>query len=279
MQHRIKTVVRGIAAVLICTAVMVGFSGGETVMRCEAGERDAEKEVVDFITAYYEAQTPEGIDTLADYVAEPEDIVFQMSLVSLQVLFEHGITNVENIRVDAYPLSDGEHWMAVASHELVIRDLDVTLPGLNSLLVGRNQDGELQIESYNDYEMDGVFLEEMREISLSDEVVDWNTEIAAKYNDTIADYPEVAEWLQEVTSEVEEARAEAAEEFINKRENGGEKDDGHKTRYVVKKGDCLWSIAEEQLGDGMLWRDIYETNKAVIGEDPNLIYVGVELTL
>lgn len=29
----------------------------------------------------------------------------------------------------------------------------------------------------------------------------------------------------------------------------------------------------------MRWSGIYETNKAVIGEDPNLIYVGIELEL
>ena len=278
-KNRKKTVVTNIAAVLICTAATVGFSGGETVMRCEAREEDAEKEVVDFVTAYYEAQTPEKIETLADYVSKPEDIDFQMSLVSLQILFEHGLTNVENIRVVAYPLSDGEHWMAMASRELVIQDFDVTLPGLNPLFVGRNQDGELQIEPYIDYEMGSAFLEEMREISLSDEVVDWNTEIARKYNDAVAEYPDVAEWLLEVTNDVEEAQAEAAAEFLNERENGGKKTDGYEKQYVVKKGDCLWSIAEEQLGDGMLWSDIYETNKAVIGEDPNLIYVGIELTL
>ena len=58
-----------------------------------------------------------------------------------------------------------------------------------------------------------------------------------------------------------------------------ETEDGKGDRYVVKKGDCLWSIAEKQLGDGMRWSGIYETNKAVIGEDPNLIYVGIELEL
>lgn len=48
--------------------------------------------------------------------------------------------------------------------------------------------------------------------------------------------------------------------------------------YVVREGDCLWTIAEEQFGDGMQWRDIYEANRELIGDNPNLIYVGWELT-
>ena len=47
----------------------------------------------------------------------------------------------------------------------------------------------------------------------------------------------------------------------------------------MKKGDCLWDIAETQLGDGMRWSGIYEANKALIGDDPDLLYVGIELEL
>ena len=55
--------------------------------------------------------------------------------------------------------------------------------------------------------------------------------------------------------------------------------DGEEESYFVKKGDCLWSIAEQELGDGMYWTDIYEANRAVIGENPDLLYVGISLDL
>jgi flagellar protein FlgJ len=42
---------------------------------------------------------------------------------------------------------------------------------------------------------------------------------------------------------------------------------------TVKKGQSLWKIAEQILGSGAKWRDIYELNKAVI-KNPNLIYPG-----
>ena len=52
-----------------------------------------------------------------------------------------------------------------------------------------------------------------------------------------------------------------------------------KGSYVVQKGDCLWDIAEEQLGDGMHWSGLYEQNKDLIGENPDLLYVGITLQL
>ncbi|MBN1813874.1 MAG: LysM peptidoglycan-binding domain-containing protein [Anaerolineae bacterium] len=49
-------------------------------------------------------------------------------------------------------------------------------------------------------------------------------------------------------------------------------------KYVVKSGDTLTKIAEEQYGDGNRWREIYEANKAQI-ENPNVIRAGWELDI
>lgn len=283
MQNRKKIVGSGIAAVMIFTAAAMEFSGGK-VMICEAKSDDAEKEIVDFVTAYYEAQTPEKIDTLADYVSEPDDMEFQLSLVNLQTTFECGVTGFENINVAAYPLSDGEHWIASVSVEMAVKDFDVAIPGLKVELIDRKPDGDLQIMMNSDEldELEGhvadELLKEIREISLSEEMVDRNNEVAMQYNEIVADDPDVMDWLLEVSEKVDKAKAEAYGQIgqsIYDRKNSGMKE----KRYVVKKGDCLWTIAEEQLGDGLFWSDIYETNQAVIGGDPNLIYVGIELEL
>jgi nucleoid-associated protein YgaU len=56
--------------------------------------------------------------------------------------------------------------------------------------------------------------------------------------------------------------------------------------YVVKPGDCLWTIAKRALPPGAsntaidrAWRQIYTANRSVIGRDPNLIRPGLALTL
>ena len=56
--------------------------------------------------------------------------------------------------------------------------------------------------------------------------------------------------------------------------------------YVVQRGDCLWSIAAHVLGPqadarsiDLGWRQIYAANRAAIGDDPNLIHIGLTLEL
>jgi len=57
-------------------------------------------------------------------------------------------------------------------------------------------------------------------------------------------------------------------------------------RDVVEPGDCLWTIAARHLGPSAsdadidrYWRFVYERNRAVVGDDPNLIVPGQELVL
>ncbi len=49
--------------------------------------------------------------------------------------------------------------------------------------------------------------------------------------------------------------------------------------YTVESGDTLWKIAEKFYGDGSYWQKIFAENAAVIGSDPNRIYVGQILTI
>lgn len=48
--------------------------------------------------------------------------------------------------------------------------------------------------------------------------------------------------------------------------------------YVVKKGDNLWKIAKETLGDGANYKAIFDANKDKI-KNPNKIYIGQELVI
>lgn len=61
----------------------------------------------------------------------------------------------------------------------------------------------------------------------------------------------------------------------DKKADGSENTSG---TYNTVKGDCLWKIAEQKLGDGSRWTEIYNLNKDSIS-DPDLIFVGQELVL
>lgn len=49
--------------------------------------------------------------------------------------------------------------------------------------------------------------------------------------------------------------------------------------YTVVSGDCLWNIAKQFYGNGSMYTVIYDANREVIGDNPNLIYPGQVLTI
>ena len=49
--------------------------------------------------------------------------------------------------------------------------------------------------------------------------------------------------------------------------------------YTVQEGDSLSTIAKKFYDDGSKYLVIYEANKELIGDDPNLIKVGQELKI
>ncbi len=49
--------------------------------------------------------------------------------------------------------------------------------------------------------------------------------------------------------------------------------------YTTGSGDTLYKIAKKFYGDGSLYMKIYNANKKVIGANPNIIKVGIELTI
>jgi nucleoid-associated protein YgaU len=49
--------------------------------------------------------------------------------------------------------------------------------------------------------------------------------------------------------------------------------------YTVKKGDSLSKIAKRIYGDAQQWRRIYEANREIIGDNPDLIHPGQALKL
>lgn len=249
---------------------------------------NVEQEIVRFVTSYYKAESPEGIDTLADYVDDPESRSFQIDLLRLRETLKCGVKGWENIKVLVRPMSDGKHWVVSASGDMIVEEFDVGIPGLREMLIGRNTEGELRISSYAfDPETDSdAFINEMREISLSDEFVEHSNEIAAAYNDLIAERQDIMDWLLETQEAVDRAVAETlvredslSEKADSDADSEAEEPVAKNSSYTVKKGDCLWNIAKQQLGDGMFWSSLYEQNKEVIGEDPDLLYVGITLQL
>lgn len=48
--------------------------------------------------------------------------------------------------------------------------------------------------------------------------------------------------------------------------------------YIIEKGDTLWAVAKQFLGDGNRYPEIFEANREVI-KDPDLIYPGQKIRI
>lgn len=49
--------------------------------------------------------------------------------------------------------------------------------------------------------------------------------------------------------------------------------------YTVMPGDTLWGIAQAQLDDGSRWGEVWDANRGTIGDTPDVLEVGWEITI
>ncbi len=89
---------------------------------------------------------------------------------------------------------------------------------------------------------------------------------------------ELTEYLQDenLTAAVPTTNANNSDQ--NTAQDGSSAPSGQSS-YTVRKGDCLWSIAQKFYGSGGEYRKIYDANRDVIGTDPNRIRPGQTLVI
>ena len=83
---------------------------------------------------------------------------------------------------------------------------------------------------------------------------------------------------KENTAAAEESKENASAADAGKEEKTAAAEAVSGGEYEVRKGDCLFTIAEQAYGDGKKWRLIYENNRKII-RDPGVIRPGQILKL
>lgn len=84
---------------------------------------------------------------------------------------------------------------------------------------------------------------------------------------------------EEMDKRLAEAREKAQEQASKPQSSEASSLTAYTIHYTVKPGDTLSAIAEKFYGDAKRWPEIYEANKDVIGDNPNLIKPGQELKI
>lgn len=278
-----KVVILGVIGLILWAAY-----GSEANAR---GSADKEK-VEEFVTAYYEAHTEEGMDSLPNYVADAENAAEEMMI--LEVCLECGVEKYDNLDIVAYPLSDGISWLVSVNYDLMVKNFDEGIPGATAVIARKQEDGTYVIlgDSYDDMSDDEskTLKDEMEQLAQSGEVTERIADVDSRFSIILTENPDIMEWVLDLSDELTQARVTRAEDVHESEpeaepetepESAIEDEPEAETNgiYVVREGDSLWRIAEEKFGDGMQWNRIYEANRELIGDDPNLIYVGWELKI
>ena len=115
-----------------------------------------------------------------------------------------------------------------------------------------------------------TLIEDMRSLMLCDEIVEIVTKQGVRYNEILAENEDIAQWVLSLSDALSKASLETISDKDTKEES---------RLYTVKKGDCLWDIAETELGDGMYWTRIYQENQDVLGDNPDLLFVGIQIRI
>ena len=298
--RKVKVNLFGKGAAKVLALLLIGIcaigivSWNEAAAVCYAKSDTDKGKVEEFVTAYYEAHTEEGMETLSDYVEDAENAAEEIMV--LEVCLELGVEKYGNLDVTAYPLGDGIRWLAVVSYELIVEDFDIGIPGLTIIEVTKQKEGTFKICEVCEDDLDDMDDPEQEEwlveawIEYINDVQDKTTDINQRYNTVVFENPDIQEWVLALSDGLTQARMTQAEdsyapetevesETETKLETEAAPETETNETYIVREGDCLWSIAEKQLGSGMYWNSIYKANYELIGNNPDLLYVGWELKI
>lgn len=130
-----------------------------------------------------------------------------------------------------------------------------------------------------------IMFEEVLDKVLAGEEIPADKEEEAT-EDTSAEEPKEEETKEKETTEDTTAEEPKAEEETEEKEETGKKavsktKDGRDVYegeevYIVKKGDCLWGIAKQLLGNGTRYNELFTRNNGIV-KKATLIFPGQEI--
>lgn len=284
--------------VLWCCIAKILFSissqySAVSLMVKNISDRQKMAEIEAFVREVYEAQTNRDVYWIRERVGD-DDVMGWVTRLSLLYSDDFGFQRYDNIEVKVYATSSEEYFVAVVAYDVIVEwnDEELVLPGYESYVIWKNDNLKWCIT--DDHGLADELIDEIYQLMISDELADWLRSVSVEFNDILACRPEIDIWLSELGPKIEQW---IISETFMKNHTWDENDvwdylfgeeDGilttsfsgeENSTYTVQEGDCLWSIAEREFGDGMYWVGLYEANRDVIGEDPDLLGVGTELDL
>lgn len=251
--------------------VLLCFLLGEKVC-AESSRDDRQAEAEELVRLYYEARSEGDIQAINRFFEEES----RDRNIEILACKECGVEEYTGLQMDVYPLGqDSDAWLFIVTYELRVKDIEPGLPGIESLEV-YSAGESLYLRGEN--ASDDPYIEQITSITNKEEVINQVVECNRQFAEAVMENERFWKWAEELQ---EKMLAMAKEPLAEKVEEGGDtqKEEAETQYYVVRKGDCLWRIAERQMGDGRRWQELYERNRKSIGGNPDLILPGEKLEI
>lgn len=250
--------------------VLLCFLLGEKVC-AESSRNDRQAEAEEIVRLYYEACSEGDVQAVNRFFEEES----QDRNIKILAGKECGVEEYTVLQMDVYPLNqDPDAWLFIVTYELRVKDIETGLPGIESLEVySAGESLYLREESASD----DPYIEQITSILSEENVINQFVECHQQFAAVVMDNAQFWKW----TKELQKKRAAMTKEPLTESSGEGDprREEAETQYYVVRKGDCLWRIAERQMGDGRCWRELYERNRESIGGNPDLILPGEKLEI
>lgn len=251
--------------------VLLCFLLGEKVC-AESSRNGKQAQAEELVQLYYEACSEGDIQAINRFFEEES----RDRNIKILACKECGVEEYTGLQMDVYPLGqDSDAWLFIVTYELRVKDIKPGLPGIEGLVVYSAGESLYLNEAgaSND-----SYIQQISSILNEEDVINQFAECNQQFAEVVMDNEQFWKW----TEELQEKMAAMAEEPLKENaEEGGDiqQEQAETQYYVVRKGDCLWRIAERQMGDGRRWQELYERNSKSIGGNPNLILLGEKLEI
>ncbi len=181
-------------------------------------EKDAVPGINEFFEGYYKAVVDGDTETMSNLV------YYLDATEKLRAAETSKYTESSSIEVYTKAGPSEGTYLAFIYAELKFFDYDKPLPGLNTFYVCTKEDGSYYINE--DCELSDSERRYIREVQLQDDVIDLNNKATAAYNDMVVADSTLADFLVELTDEIEKnvgetlARAEGTAQTETESEEG-----------------------------------------------------------
>ena len=164
-------------------------------------EECTDQKVIDLVNKYYTAQA-EGNKDVVNSIYNGSDDTQGLKAEAISRFIE----KYESITVYTKPGPIPDSYIAYVYNMVKLTDYDKALPGLETLYICTDEDGELY---FNTYSEDKMIIDYIKSLSVQPDVIDLNNKVASEYNEMINADENLAAQLTSMRKDLQAAMGEA----------------------------------------------------------------------